>query len=71
MLLNCRKDRETPNLDEPGKSSSDNIFRLAREEMETRAVDQTMAAVGCGKGLVRECLAELRGDNQERKFPQK
>ena len=51
---------------EGGKEISyDQIFKIAREELEGKVVDDMMKKVGCGKGLVRECLAELRGCQEE------
>jgi len=36
----------------------------SRDEIEQRLVDGVMKKVGCSRGLVRECLAELRGEEQ-------
>ena len=55
-----RKDKELA-----GGTSYDNIFKLAREEFEQRMVDWVTKKVGCNKGLVRECLAEMKGEAQE------
>jgi len=46
------------------KISYDRVFQLARTEIEAKVVENIMDKVKCGKGLVRECLAERRGSEE-------
>ena len=41
------------------------VLRLARLEMETKLIDDIVLEVGCSNtGIVRECLAELKGHDE-------